>query len=122
MAEILDNLAGVLLVEYKQVTVDLLYLRSLAIRKKVFGPESPQVLTSLSGLAFAYTQEGKLWEAEHTYSEALALIAKQKKPDARALATVYVNLADLYSREGKHKKARKMAEKAKDLRNQAASS
>jgi tetratricopeptide (TPR) repeat protein len=73
-------------------------------------------------LALAYTQEGKLWEAEHTYSEALTLIAKQKKPDAPALARVYVNLADLYSRQGKHKQARKMAEKAKGLRDQAAAS
>jgi hypothetical protein len=63
-----------------------------------------------------------LWEAEHTYSEELTLIARQKNPDARALARVYANLADLYSREGKQKKARKMAEKAKGLRDQAASS
>jgi len=52
----------------------------------------------------------------------LTLIAKQKKPDAQALARVYVSLADLYSREGKQKKARKMAEKAKGLRDQAAAS
>jgi len=87
----------------------------------VFGPESPQVLTSLSGLALAYTQEGKLLEAEKTCSEALTLMATQKKPDARGLAKVYVNLADLYSREGKRKKARKMAEKARSLRDPAES-
>jgi len=111
-----------LLVEYKQLNVDPLYLRSLAIRKKVFGPESPLVVNSLDNLAAAYTQEGKYPEAEQTYSAALALLVKQPKPDAPALAGVYFNLAVLYQREGKHKKARKMAEKAKSLRDSAASS
>jgi len=118
VAQSLDNLAGILIMAYKQVNVDLLCLRALAIRKKVYGPESPEAVASLRSLAAVYTQEGKFPEAEQTYSETLATIAKQPKPDALVMAAVYLNLADLYTREGKHKKARKMAEKAKNLQYQ----
>ena len=116
MAQSLDNLAGVLFLKCKQVNVDSLYLRALAIRKRVYGPENPVVVVSLNDLGVAYTEEGKFPEAERTFSDALTITAKQPKPDGPTLAKVYANMANLYQHEGKDKKARKMAEKAKALR------
>ena len=84
----------------------------------MYGPESSPVVASLNNLAVAYAEEDKFPEAERTFSGVLTLLSKQPKPNAPALATVYTNMSKLYRREGKPKKARKMADKAKGLREQ----
>jgi Flp pilus assembly protein TadD len=102
----------------KQINVDLLYLRALAIRRKVFGPESPQAVASLNDLGVGYAAEGKFPEAEQAFSNAMTIMDKQPKPNPATLAIVYTNMANLFQIEGKHKKARKMAEKARVFQEQ----
>jgi Flp pilus assembly protein TadD len=74
------------------------------------------VVASLNDLGVAYAEEGKFPEAEQTFSETMAVLARRTKPDVSTLAVVYTNMANLYQMEGKHRKARKMAERAKALR------
>jgi len=72
--------------------------------------------TLTNDLGVAYAEEGKFPEAERTFADTLALLTRKTKPDAATLAIVYTNMANLYQREGKHRKARKMAERAKAFR------
>ena len=118
MAQSLDNLAGVLILKPKEINVDLLYLRALAIRRKVFGPESHQVVASLNDLGVGYAEEGKFPEAESTFAETLALLLRKTQQDAATLEIVYTNMSSLLDMEGKHRKARKMAERARTCHEQ----
>jgi Flp pilus assembly protein TadD len=72
-------------------------------------------------LGVAYAEQGKLSEAERAFSDVLTILDKRPKPDTPTQAAVYTNLASLYLRKGMHKKARKMAAKAKALRDQETS-
>jgi len=121
VAQSLENLAGVLILKSKEINVDSFYLRALAIRKKVFGPESHQAVASLNDLGVAYAEEGKFPEAEQTLGEAVALLLPKSKQDAATLEIVYTNMSNLFNMEGKHRKARKMAERAKACHDQEGS-
>ena len=72
-------------------------------------------------MGVAYAGEGKFPEAEQAFSDAMTILARLPKSNAPTLAIVYTNMANLYQVEGKHKKARKMADKAKAFRDQEAS-
>jgi len=102
VANSINNLASLYSLQGRYAEAEPMLLRALSMMEKYLGPDHPDVAC--------------------TYSAALALIVGQPKPDAPALAAVYFNLAVLYQREGKHKKAKKMAEKAKSLRDSMASS
>jgi Flp pilus assembly protein TadD len=118
VAQSLDNLAGVLLLKPKEISVDLLYLRALAIRKKVFGTESHQAIASMNDLGVGYAEEGKFPEAEQAFAETVALLLRKTQQDPATLAIVYTNMSNLFDMEGKHRKARKMAERARACREQ----
>ena len=67
----------ILALKSKEVNVDLLYMRALTIRKKVYGPENPIVAQSFNDLGVAYGEERKFSEAEQAYSNALTILTKQ---------------------------------------------
>ncbi|MEK8021880.1 MAG: tetratricopeptide repeat protein [Candidatus Parabeggiatoa sp.] len=85
----------------------LLYERALAIRKKVFGQEHPDVAESLNDLALLYKTQGKYDEAEKGYKRALAIRQKVLGQESLEVAESLHNLAFLYTRQAEYEEAEK---------------
>ncbi len=79
------------------------------------------MVATLNNLGVAYAQEGKLAEAERAFSDVLAILEKRPKSDPPTATAVYNNLSSLYLHQGMRKKAKRMAAKAKALREQESS-
>ena len=78
--------------------------RALAIDEKSFGPEHPNVATSLNNLAAIARATNRLAEAEPLYRRALAIDEKSFGPDHPNVAIRLNNLAQLLQR---HQPARR---------------
>ena len=72
-----------------------LYRRALAIDKKSFGPEHPNVARGLNNLAGLLSATNRLAEAEPLYRRALAIDEKSFGPEHPKVATGLNNLAAL---------------------------
>jgi tetratricopeptide (TPR) repeat protein len=90
----------------------MLYLRALAIREKVLGPEHPNVATSLTELAWLYTDQGNYTQAEQLYQRALAVREKVLGPEHPEVVETRNGLAKLYYKEGKPADAESLYQKA----------
>jgi tetratricopeptide (TPR) repeat protein len=69
---------------------------SPAVAEKSFGPEHPNIATSLNNLAELYRAQGQYEEAEPLYRRALAISEKALEPDHPDVATILNNLALLH--------------------------
>jgi len=81
----LDNLAGVLRMEGKNADAAPLCERTLAIKEKLFGPESPNVASTLKDLAEIHRQLGHLELASGYHRRAMAILEKAIGPDFEEL-------------------------------------
>jgi tetratricopeptide (TPR) repeat protein len=79
-----------------------LYQRSLALAEHAYGPDHPNVASSLNNLAELYRAEGKHAEAEPLYKRSLAIDERAYGPDHPDVATDLNNLALLYRAQGKY--------------------
>ena len=57
------------------------YVRALAISKKSFGPDHPDVARALGNLGRLYDSQGKYVEAELCHERALAIFEKALGPE-----------------------------------------
>ena len=55
--------------------------RALEVAEKNFGPDHPDVATSLNNLALLYVAQGQYAEAEPLYKRSLAILEKALGPD-----------------------------------------
>ncbi|MBE7423559.1 MAG: CHAT domain-containing protein [Zoogloeaceae bacterium] len=72
----LSNLAHLYHAQGRIAEAEMLYLRSLAIRKKAFADEHPDVASNLEGLADLYKDLGRYIDAEPLYKRSLAIYAR----------------------------------------------
>ena len=72
------------------------YLRSLAIREKVLGPENPSVGIMLNSVAAFYDGTGRAVKAEPYYRRAIEVLERSLGPDHLSLARPLNNVALLY--------------------------
>ena len=94
-----------------------LYLRALAIREKAFGPDDPEVATTLNNLAVLYRQKGDYAKAEPLLLRDLAITEKRVGPDDTSVAPTLNNLASIYRSQGEFAKAeRTLSARADDPR------
>ncbi len=70
---LLSKTAGYLWSRRQFQGVEKLYQQAVAIRRQLFGPEHPEVATSLNGLANLYYEQGRYGEAEAFYQQALQM-------------------------------------------------
>ncbi len=82
-----------------------LYLRSLAIREKLLGPNDPLVSESLNNIAVLYNAQGKYSQAEEYCLRAHHIKEQIYEPDHPRLATSYDNLATVCEHQGKNSEA-----------------
>jgi len=89
-----------------------LYQRALAISEQQVGPEHPQVVYSLNGLANLYAEQGRYTEAEPLYQRALAISEQQVGPEHPQVAIPLNGLADIYKEQGKYAEAESFSQRA----------
>src|SRR5260221_52503 len=79
--------------------------QALRVAEASFGPEHPNVATSLNNLAGLYQDQGKYAEAEQLSRRCVVIKEKALGPDSVRVATSLNNLADLYRAEGRYPEA-----------------
>jgi tetratricopeptide (TPR) repeat protein len=89
---------------------------ALAIRKKLFGPESSEASASLNDLGLALMAENKLAEAEKADGEALAIRRQLFGNNHADTATSLNALSSVYRQEAKLTEAEPMAREALGIR------
>jgi tetratricopeptide (TPR) repeat protein len=115
----LHNLAALYEVQGQYAQAEPAYLRALAIREKVLGPDHLHVSVTLRGLARLYAATGQSARAEPLYERALAIHEKALGPDDPAVATDLVNLAALHAAAGRNAQAEPMYLRALAIRERA---
>jgi CHAT domain-containing protein/Flp pilus assembly protein TadD len=93
---------------------ELYFIKSLQLRKQVYGTKHLQYAIGCTDLGNLYNQQGDYKKAEPLYMEALEAITPQE--EQREYARICNNLADLYRAMGEFEKAEPLALKAKELR------
>jgi len=93
--------------------------RSLAIFERTFGPDDPNVGTSLSYLALLYENMGRYADAEALYKRALAIFEQKVGPDHPNLATLLSNMAVLYDNLDRLAEAEAFDQRALAIREKA---
>ncbi|WP_373526621.1 tetratricopeptide repeat protein, partial [Nostoc sp.] len=78
---------------------------ALAMTKRLFASDHPNVATSLNNLAFLYKSQGRYSDAEPLYIDALAMTKRLFADDHPDVATSLNNLAALYDRQGRYSDA-----------------
>ena len=98
-----------------------LYDRALAIDRKAYGEDHPEVAVDLNNLAGLYSKQGRLAEAKLLYERSLAIREKEFGPDHAATGITVGNLAGVYEYLGRfddaeplHVRALAIHEKALD--------
>jgi len=86
--------------------------RALVLRRRVFGPEHPDVAASLDNVAYLLDNQGQYDEAELLYREALAMRRKLLGPEHLEVAESLNNLAGLLRRRGNYGEADTLAREA----------
>ena len=79
--------------------------RAVELAEKQFGPEHPEVATSLNNIAVLYRAQGRYAEAEPLYQRALAVNEKALGPDHPNVDESLRNLWLLYRAQGRHAEA-----------------
>ncbi|CAM9324990.1 unnamed protein product [Ectocarpus sp. 13 AM-2016] len=100
-----SRLATVLDKQGKHKEAETLYVRSLAVDEKVYGPGHPKVAIGLNNRAEFLRSQGKYEEAEPLYVRSLAIREKAYGPDHPEIATSLNNLALVLESQGEYRKA-----------------
>src|SRR2546430_7128501 len=79
--------------------------RVVELAEKQFGPEHPNVATSLNYLAELYREQGSYAEAEPLHKRALAIREKTLDPEHPDVPTSLNYLAELYHAQGRYAEA-----------------
>jgi tetratricopeptide (TPR) repeat protein len=90
----------------------LLHEEALALSKARLGPDHPDTLSSMEGLAYSYTGLGRNAEALKLREQTLALMKAKFGPDHPHTLASMVSLASSYQRLGQHAEAAKLHEEA----------
>jgi tetratricopeptide (TPR) repeat protein len=112
-ASLLLNQAGLYLKERAQYgEAEPLYLRSLAIGKRVHGPGHSDVAVRLNNLAGLYDDQGRHAEAEQLFLLALSIWENSLGQDNPLVATALNNLAVLYKQQRRYNEAEPLFRRA----------
>ncbi len=89
---------------------------ALKVAKESFGPDHPNLATSLNILAELYRAQGQYAAAEPLYKRSLAIREKALGPDHPDVATVLENISELYKETGRMDEAKRFEERANAIR------
>jgi serine/threonine protein kinase/tetratricopeptide (TPR) repeat protein len=113
----LRSLIGRLYLEIgNYVQAENMHRAALAINRRLFGPESPEVAASLNDLGLALWKERKQPEAEAAHREALAIRRRLFGDEQADVATSLNNLANVYRHYQRPTEAEPLAREALRIR------
>jgi tetratricopeptide (TPR) repeat protein len=81
------------------------YVRATALLEQSFGPDHPEMLGCLDGMATMAQRVGKYKWALRLWRHSLTIIKRHYGPDHRQRATTLMKLADLFHGRGKYRQA-----------------
>ncbi|MEI6260933.1 MAG: serine/threonine-protein kinase [Deltaproteobacteria bacterium] len=116
VATCLNNLAELYIKQGQYAHAEPLYKRSLAIIKKVRGPDDLKMAKSLNNLAFLYMKQGQYVQARLLYNRSYAIIEKVLGPNHPNVLTIYENMAIIYRETGLEKAAKGLDKRAASIR------
>jgi tetratricopeptide (TPR) repeat protein len=116
LATSLNNLADLYYNQGKYSEAEPLYLDALAMRKRLFTGDHPDVAQSLNNLGSLYKSQGKYGEAEPLYLNALEMRKRLFTGDYPDVANSLNNLAGLYYNQGKYSEAELLYLEALEMR------
>jgi tetratricopeptide (TPR) repeat protein len=93
--------------EYSQLLV-----RVLAINERHYGPDHPEVATTLVNLGNAYESLGDSQKSRELLERALIIKERHYGPDHPEVATTLANLGNAYESLGDSQKSRELLERA----------
>src|ERR1700694_3122395 len=99
---------------YRQATI--IMGQALGVAEKTFGPDHPDVATTLNNLALLYKAQGQYAQAEPLYKRSLAIREKALGPDHPDVAVSLENMALLYRKAGREKEAEALEKRAAAIR------
>ncbi len=92
---------------------------AVKIAEQIFGPDHPNLATSLNNLALVYDTQREYTKAEDFYQRSLAIDEKRLGKDHPHVATSLNNLACLYAVQGAYDKAEPLYQRALAIREKA---
>jgi tetratricopeptide (TPR) repeat protein len=108
----MNNLAKVHTMQGKYVQAEAQHAQTLAISRRVLGPEHPDTLNCLYGLAAVYAMQSKPDEAEPLYLQVLEARRRALGPEHPDTLAVLSGLATFYQRQGRYPVAETYARQA----------
>lgn len=105
IATFFNNMGGLYSSKKEYKKAEILFLKSLSIRKKYFGEEHSTVAASLKNLAGIYFFQGELIKAEKLYLKALNIREKLFGQDHPTVASSLEDLGIFYKSTNRYKKA-----------------
>jgi serine/threonine protein kinase/Tfp pilus assembly protein PilF len=93
-----------------------MYRAALAINRKLFGPNSPEVAVSLNDLGIALCKEDKLTEAESAHQEALEIRRRLFGNENADVAASLNDLATVFRHQGRKPEAEALTREALSIR------
>lgn len=109
----LDETANKLESNYLFAKAAEMHRESLDIKSKNLGPNNPEILSSLTGLARTMSVQKKYKEADAAYQKALAFYNANKQLQDRSYANVLESYAQMLASSGQKMKADKVYEDAR---------
>ncbi len=114
------NLLGTSLSKHLTTELEEMALETISAKEKIFGVTHPSTITTMSDLAYAYSDHGRFDDSQQIYSrieEAGGLKTLEHLNPSR-FATFCGRLADLYFRQQQFEKAQELEERALSVRQQ----
>jgi tetratricopeptide (TPR) repeat protein len=102
------------------VQAELLLQRSLSIKEKILGTESPTLALTLDTLAYINAEKGEYVQAEQLYQRSFSLVEKAVGVDHFQYAFHLKNLGDLYLRMRDYKRAEAILHQALAIKERTA--
>jgi CHAT domain-containing protein/Tfp pilus assembly protein PilF len=112
VAQVLNNLGGILLDAGKTEQAEPLLERALEVREGAYGPDSPLVARVLNNLGNLQVRAGELKKATRFYDRSLAILERSLGPDHPETANVLEKLGDVLHREAEYEASRAQFERA----------
>jgi tetratricopeptide (TPR) repeat protein/predicted Ser/Thr protein kinase len=112
LCAVLNNQAALLFTQSNVADAKQFLDRAMDIEKTVLGENDPEYATSLSNLAYYYSQRGDKVQAEEYYKQALALRQKVLGSSDPKVGRSLRNLADFYWQQGDVKRAQELMAQA----------
>lgn len=88
------------------------FRQALSVKERSLGPEDPQIIEALTGLANLYAEQRMYEKAEPLYRQAITIGERRGEPDVLPLARPLNSLAVLYWEQGRYHEAESLYQRA----------